>query len=167
MTKHKTYTEDGNHHRRGATYTDKPIFCKNASTIGFGKYSASRGDMVEYYYELNDGSREYHWGRMLSRVDSPELSKEIPKVKEHLCVVEFAWGGQIGFVRWVNPDHVTTIYAPPKAFPAWFFQPELPPIADVLAADRHGSLTEHYIDRWTAERRTKVDGPEQTGHDHG
>lgn len=154
MKRKKEYVEEGNDHRRGARYRDKDIRCPNASS--FGKHTASRGDMVKYFYEMDDGSREYHWGRMMARVDAPALSKDICEVTEHLCVLELAWGGHVGFVRWISRQNVVEVRELPRSLPAWFYQEELPEIADVLAADRHGSLAEPYIDRWTAEQKSKT-----------
>lgn len=152
------YRESSNNHRRDATYDDKKVVCcPNASTLGSCKFEAAAGDIVEYQYKLLDGGTLQAFGRMIAAVSAPFVPSssdpkyDAPEVKNHLAVIEFAWGGFTGRIRWIDPADVTAIRTCPKEFPAWFFQDALPPVEDILAADRHGSLMEPYIARWTRE----------------
>lgn len=156
--KSKSYREPANSRRRHAEYAAVEVKCKNTSM--HSKYVAYPGMMVKYFDTMNDGSREYAWGRVLGRVDAPfvkgsQPEYDCPAIKGWLAVIEFAWCGHNGFIRWVNPDTVSEIYDVPSDFPAWFFQKDLPSIPEVLAADRHGSLCEPYIKRWTEEHSEK------------
>lgn len=151
----KKYVETANNHRRTATYSDREVKCKNTSPL-FHRYGAKPGMMAKYYYTMNDGSRCYEWGRVLGRVDAPFVKSDndeydCPEVKGWIAVLEIGWCGHIARVRWVNPDTVTELYDAPQSLPAWFFQEELPSIEHILAADRHGSLHDAYIDRWVKE----------------
>lgn len=148
------YEEKESNRRRRATYSSREVKCKNVSTL-FHLYGAKPGMMVKYYHELNDGSREYQWGRVLGRVDAPfekggSPEYDCPEIKGHIAVAEITWCGHLVVIRWIDPDRVTELYEAPKSLPAWFFQQELPPIEEVLAADRDGSLCEPYIDRWVS-----------------
>lgn len=152
------YVEASNEHRRTATYSERTVLCKKTSPLS-PHYKAAPGMMVNFYTEMQDGSRQYAWGRVLGRVDAPKIPVEgkepIPEVKGYLAVAELSWGGEVVFIRWVDPDRVSEIRECPRAMPAWFYAAELPSIEDVLAADRYGSLSEPYIERWTRERAEK------------
>ena len=155
-TSRSSYHEPTNSHRRHAKYTATEVKCKNTSM--HSKYVAYPGMMVKYFDTMSDGSREYAWGRVLERVDAPfvkgsKTEYDCPAIKGWLAVIELAWCGHNGFIRWVNPDTVSEVYDAPSDFPAWFFQKELPSIEHVLAADRNGSLCEPYIKRWIEEHK--------------
>lgn len=139
--------------RRG-DYTNRKVRClgAGATRLGYGKWEASRGDVIVWRVEAVDGSMIEFSGRMLGRVDAAAEGPEVPAVKGWIAVLELNATFHHAFVRWVDPAWVTEIRDVPKVFPAWFFG-ELPSTEKILAANAYGSLSDHYVERAKAEGR--------------
>jgi hypothetical protein len=86
---------------------NKAVHLPNASTLGFGKYRAKRGDFIGF--TMPGGT--FYWGRVIGRVNTFGLSP----VHGHIMAACLSSHGAI-MVRWVEPKDVTLCYeqVPPE-----------------------------------------------------
>ena len=93
----------------------KQVYCPNARALGFGKYKAQTGDLVEYCesegseYCESEGSTRI--GRIAGRIRLAEDLGGGKPIANQLLVI--ALSSDLSFVmeRWIDPDSITRIIA--------------------------------------------------------
>ena len=138
----------------------KPVYCPNANTLGFGKYAASRGDLIVYRENHADGSYTLRMARVLALATHDgcgvRYTKTGPRggVKPAPRLLVLAANDTMthAWERIVDPEDVTEIRAPNvenRTFAAWFVAGALPATESVLHASRYGALSAHYFTKYT------------------
>lgn len=144
---------DGTMKNREARVDNKGVYCKKASTLGYGKTTAKAGDLVSWRYS---GEVSEQHGRSLGRIAWAEelQSRANPDKKPvvgFIAVLVFSSTNTFGYIRWIDPDDVTAIRDWPHDFMQFMNQPKLPSYAWVNAAVEHGSMADHYIAKYAKE----------------
>lgn len=138
--------------RTDAKISNRKVYLPRASTIGYGKYEAKRGDLIVYEEHDNDGGvHNRRMARVLGTVDAPGVCGN-PPTKNHLFVLALADDGHTAYERWIDPKRVVSCQASPSKFAAWFFsdEPMRYSAADVIRLSEYGTLDDHYIDKLDA-----------------
>lgn len=121
-----------------ATVSDVGVYLPNASTIGFAKSTAKRGDLLVW-----DGRLVRSLGRIES-VESPDANRWRALTGKILGLT-LADSGTFAYIRVLDPADVTECNTVPSDFASFFFSPTLPtPDLTVWLAD-YGTLSHDHI----------------------
>jgi hypothetical protein len=125
---------------RNATRDRRFVRCPKASTLAYGKWRAQVGDFVVYTYP-DGGPTET--GRMISRIVYAAGFDTVTDVRNWIEVLTLNQELTHAYVRWVNPDWVSRVYAaaPDTArFLAWYAGP-LPADDVIRGMAEYGTLS--------------------------
>lgn len=146
----KTYdigTEFGRTHLP-VTVSEAPVYCPNASTLGYGLTHAEPG----FYLALEPESYGGDIARVLGRIEStPDKSME-----GYILTLVLAQNGRHAFERWINPKDVRECYASSPAALWQFFTADLPNPRTTIALASHGTLSANYAEN-IPERITELE----------
>lgn len=153
------YEEKQSRNRRPAIYSERKVYCPNASRFGSNKWFAERGDIVTFSYPMaNDTEGTDRLGRVLGRVDSDGNGSALePPIKGHIAVLELAMNAHTVFIRWIDPSWVKEIRTlSDTTFLHWFFGagPMNEKLETIFRHADYGSLEE----RAMSERPYLVNG---------
>ncbi len=128
----------------------KPIFCPNATALGFTKYAAGEGDVIRFKTRHQDGSDHDTYGRVLGRANEDGTGKPYPKRPGHLLVLVMSETMTHAYTRHVEVLDVVEVRGPEtfKTFVRWFFSSKLPSVEAVEAAVRYGATSASYVDKF-------------------
>jgi len=111
----------------------RPVYCPNATLLGFAKRKAEYGDVIAYCTHFTDGSSKITVGRMMGRVNAPAIPpgpgyEGSKRIRGWLVVMTLADSGWHVYERWVDPKDVIEVHAYEHTTLDVFAMPELPPI---------------------------------------
>lgn len=120
----------------------KPIYCPNASWLGYCTRLVEIGDIIEFRYPSDTGAGRL--ARVVGVAKRDGMGKKY-KPRTVLAVLEADFTLHTAFLRHVKVEWVLTACKPPTVFHRVFFESTLPH-PDVLAAvEKHGSFCDNYI----------------------
>lgn len=133
----------------------KGVYLPNASTLGFSRHMARKGDVIVYRENYTDGSYGKRLARVLELVthphDGPEFRKATGRGQQtrkapKLRVMAFDDMISHAYERWVDVDDVIDCREPadPK-FLVWALTGPVGNPTDIVKASEHGSLTDRYF----------------------
>lgn len=126
--------------------TGRQVRCINARKNGSTIFTHARvGEWL--VWTETDGGRNA--GRMLGRVDAGPVTSETPEyrspaVEGWISVLALSQDMSFAMIRWINPEHVISVSAPPAALLAFMTGP-LPSPAMVHKLSAYGTLSESYV----------------------
>jgi hypothetical protein len=96
----------------------KPIFCPNASRIGYDRYAVKHGDLIRFSTSANDGSKIHSLGRVLGCAVRDGMGQPY-KARKVLLVLKASDDLSHGYLFHVPIETVEQIFDP-GAFTRWF-----------------------------------------------
>ena len=108
---------------RNVLYTKRKnvkIFLPNCSTLGFGKYYASPGDLINYKEEYVGGTHGYRLARVIGRIKGTDNCGS--QCKGHILVSALEDELTYAYERWIDPKDVFRCVDSKKSaeFISWF-----------------------------------------------
>lgn len=93
--------------RTDCTIDKQQVICRNASTLGYGKYKAQVGDVIAWRDSTEGDTRI---GRMIGRIKyAPSLMGDKGPVRNYILAVQLGMEMTSISERWVNPDSVYSV----------------------------------------------------------
>ena len=144
----------------------KPVFCPNATTLGFSKYvvldddpadQVTEGDLIVYKEHLADGSYNSRLARVIGLATHDGCGVEYTKPSKRgkakptprLLVIAANDMLDYAYERHVDVDDVIEVRSPPDpTFTRWFLSGKLPSIDSILALGKYGGLCDRYFSKY-------------------
>lgn len=134
----------------------KPIFCPNASRIGYNRYEVKHGDLIRFHVLANDDSKIYFLGRVLGcAVESGTGEKYGAKplgsfsfqykARSVLLVLKASDDLSFGYPFHVPIEKVEQVFSP-GTFTHFFLFGHMPNnVEDIVYLSELGSLSNSYL----------------------
>lgn len=145
--------------RTDAIIDDLSVICPNASTLGYAKLTARRGDLIRYEERYVGGASGDRLARVIGRIAYAPALSETPAIKNFLLVLALSDSGTFCYERWIDPKDVREVNAFPAKLFAFFAAPLKYDAQMYRRLSDYGTLSEQYIDKaddhvqeWSKER---------------
>jgi hypothetical protein len=133
-----------------------PIYCPNASDLGYCRYKVVIGDFISWRYPSENGP-EFgpYYGRVLGEATHNGLGQPYPKKSRVLAVLMLGEQLNHGYVEHVNIEYVRFIRTP-GAFLKWALFGDMLDIETTDRLAQYGALSDGHIDKLLDESGTKI-----------
>jgi len=136
----------------------KPIFCPNASRIGYDRYTVKHGDLIRFHVLANDGSKIHFLGRVLGCAVRDGMGKPY-KARKVLLVLKASDDLAHGYLFHVPIETVDQIFDP-GAFTRWFLFGTMPDESSrVEYLSDLGAMSNNYLAYYVSGNELVADPP--------